>query len=125
MGTGLSPLGPLDPPKRVFIINALIYATRNPEKKFDIFNLFLILYISPFNALSQIARRRRSASGYRPQIATSGPPSVSRWHISVACRRRPTIGWPPSAHHRLATGGPPSAGHCCADNVSHIEKYKK
>ena len=60
----------------------------------------------------QIARRRRSASGYKRQIATSGPPSVSRWHISVACRRRPTIGWPPSAHHRLATGGPPSAGHC-------------
>ena len=25
----------------------------------------------------------------------------------------------------LADFGPPLAGHCCADNVSHIEKYKK
>ena len=62
--------------------------------------------------LPQIARRRRSASGYKRQIATSGPPPVSR------CS-------PTSAHRRLATVGPPSAGHCCADNVSHIEKYKK
>ena len=30
-------------------------------------------------AHAQRARRRRSASGYERQIATSGPPPVSRW----------------------------------------------
>ena len=65
--------------------------------------------------MSQIARRRRSASGYKRQIATSGPPSVSRWLAGgtfplladvgppSAGHRRPTIGLPPAGHRRLAT----------------------
>ena len=41
-----------------------------------------------------LARRRRSASGYKRQITTSGEPMASR----------PTIGLPPPAgHRRLAT----------------------
>ena len=64
---------------------------------------------------SQIARRRRSASGYKQQFATSGPMAVSRWLAGgtfslpadvgtpSAGHRRPTIGLPPAGHRWLAT----------------------
>ena len=51
---------------------------------------------------TQIARRRRSASGYKRQIATSGPPSVSRWLAGGTFPLLADVG-PPSAHHRRPT----------------------
>ena len=61
-------------------------------------------------AQPQIARRRRSASGYKRQIATSGPPSVSRWLAGGTFPLLADVG-PPSAGHRRPTIGLPLAGH--------------
>ena len=56
------------------------------------------------------------------QRSTASEPMANRWHISVACRRRPTVGLPTSAHHRLATVGWPLL---CRQCQPYIEKYKK
>ena len=34
------------------------------------------------------------------QRSTTSEPVASRWHISIACRRQPTVGWPPSTCNR-------------------------
>ena len=65
--------------------------------------MFAWNYVHRWPAMSQIAWRHRSASGYKRQIATSGPPSVSRWLAGGT--------FPLLADHRLATVGPPSACH--------------
>ena len=62
--------------------------------------------------VSQIAQRRRSASGYKRQIATSGPPPVSRWLAGGTFPLLADIG-----HRWLATVDPPSAGHRWLDTI--------
>ena len=96
-----------------------LFGCRSPEQYF--WNLSLCHYFVLSDGFDgsppppQIARRRRSASGYKRQIATSGPPPVSRWLASGTFplladvgppsdgHRRPTIGWPPAGHRWLAT----------------------
>ena len=79
--------------------------------------------------LSQIARRRRSASGYKRQIVTSGPPPVSRRLAGGTFSLLADVG-PPSADHRRPTIDLPLAGHCWLAIIvptmsAILKKYKK